>query len=80
MAAKCKVFIKYGKTLWAFVKKKYDCKTWNTKGIIDVKEHIWLTNVEYLKLSVSLHGHLYFVYIHICTFLTDIGTNKEKEI
>ena len=32
-------------------KKKYDWKTRNTKGIIYLKEQIWLTNVKYLGLS-----------------------------
>ena len=33
------------------MKNKYDLKTKNTLGIIDLKEQIWLTNVKYLRLS-----------------------------
>ena len=36
---------------WAFVKNKYDYQTWNTKGIKEVKELMWLRNVKYLRLS-----------------------------
>ena len=34
------------KNFIGIVKMKYDCQTWNTEGIIDVKEWIWLTNVK----------------------------------
>ena len=35
------------KTSYAFAKTKYDYQTRNTKGIINVKEQIYLTNVKY---------------------------------
>ena len=51
-----------------------NCKTWNTKGIIDVKVQIWLTNVKYLSVILTLHGH-----IHVFTISKDIGINREKK-
>ena len=30
----------------AFVKNRYAFQTWNTKGIIDVKEKMWLVNIK----------------------------------
>ena len=50
---------------------KYDCQPWNTKRIVDIKENIWLTNV---NLILQLHGCIY------CTISCDVGINKEKEI
>ena len=32
------------------LQQTYDCQTWNTKGIIDVKEQIWNINVKCLRL------------------------------
>ena len=34
------------------MKNKYDYQTWNTKGIMDMKEQIWLKNLKYLRLSI----------------------------
>ena len=55
--------------------KKYDCQTLNTKGVIDVKEQIWLINVKYLRLSI-LHGH----YTHLGTVFKVIGINAENRM
>ena len=36
----CEMFMIAGKTSYAFAKNKYDCQTWNIKGILDVQEEI----------------------------------------
>ena len=48
------------------VVNRYDCQIKNILEVIDVKEHIWLTNVKYLWLSPNTFGHLYFGWIHTC--------------
>ena len=51
MAATYKKFKHYSKNLVGICRNKYDCKYWNTKGVIDVDEQIWLTNEKYFSLS-----------------------------
>ena len=56
MAAKCEMFINWSENVLGNCKKKKRKKeknnqTWNTKGIIDVKEKMCLTDVKYLRLS-----------------------------
>ena len=46
------------------ISKKSDCQRRNTKRIIEVKEQIWLTDVEYLMLSTK-----HFIGIlYLCSF------------
>ena len=59
-------------------KKRYDCQTQNSKGIIDVKEHIWLTNVKYLRL-LMLHG-ISILYMYTCVpFQKTLTQIRKKE-
>ena len=51
MAAKCEMSCIIVETSKSFAKNKYDCQTWNTKGIIDMKEQIWLMH---MKVSHSV--------------------------
>ena len=76
MATQCEMFMNYSKNFKGICKKKYkyDCQTWNTKGTINVKEQIWLTNVKYLRLS-TLYGH----YTHMCTVSNVIGISAETQ-
>ena len=74
MAAKCEAFMNYSKYFKGFYKNKYDCQMWNTKGIIDVKEQIWLTDVKYLRLSTH---HRY--YTNACTVSQVISINKKTK-
>ena len=59
----------------AFATNKYDCRSWNTKGIIGVKELLWPTNVKYLRLPTH-HGH----YTYVCTVSQINGMNTENNI
>ena len=70
-----KCFMKYSKNFKGIARNKYDSSKWNTKGIIDVKEQIWFTNVKYLKLS-ALYGH----YMHACIFSKVICINAENKV
>ena len=48
---------------------------------MNVKQHIWLTNVKYLWLSLNTSCILIFcIDTHVCTVIKVIGINKEKEI
>ena len=51
MPAKCEIFMDCSENFISICKKKYNWQTWDTKGIIDVKEEIWFTNIKYLRLS-----------------------------
>ena len=48
--------------------KENDCQTVNTKGIINVKEQIWLTIVKYFRLSTCHFMVISIIYIHIYNF------------
>ena len=47
---------------YAFAKKKYNCQTRNTEGIIDVKEHMAYKCRIYEAVNLTLHGHYRCVY------------------
>ena len=48
----CEMFMNCRKNVIGICKKQIGCQAWNTEGIIDVKELIWLTYVKYMRLSV----------------------------
>ena len=56
MVAKCEMFMNYSKNFKGICKKQIYCQTWNTKGIIELQEEVWLTIVKYLRLS-TLHRY-----------------------
>ena len=60
----CEMFMNCGKK--AFAKTKCDCQTRNTKGIIDVKEEMCLTNVRYLRLKSEYFLRISILYIYTC--------------
>ena len=71
------------KFLWIVVKfhrhlqkNKCDCQSWYTKGTIDLKEHIWLTGLTYLRLSFTLLMY----YTHVYTVSKVSGINTENKI
>ena len=49
----------------------------NNKGIFDVKEQIWLTNVQYLRLSAWHFMRISNMFIYICVQFQKILTNQE---
>ena len=77
-AAKCEVFMNCSKNIICILRNKYNCLKWNAKGIINVKEKILLTNVEYLGCQSSMDISI-FIDIHGCTFSIVIGINKETQ-
>ena len=60
-------------------KNKYDCPTWNTKGIIDVKKQIWLTKI-LEAVNLTFMGLVFCIYKTVYIISKDIGINKEREI
>ena len=64
MDAKCEMFMNCSKNQMGIFQNKYDCQTWNTKGIVDVKKQIWLIII-YWAVNLTLHGH----YAHVCIIL-----------
>ena len=50
-------------------KNKYDSQTWNTEGIIDVKEQICLKKIKYFRLPNEYLVVLVFcMYTHVYNF------------
>ena len=85
LAAICKMFMNCSKTFIG-IRSKYDSNTIvagkfvqrHTKGILDFKELIWLTNVKCLRLS-TFYGHWNFAYIHMCVqFQCEMFINSSK--
>ena len=53
----------------------------DTEGIIDMKEHIWNTNIKYLRLSLNTSWALVFcVHTFWCTISKVVGKNKKIDI
>ena len=48
MIAKYEIFMNTVTNSYAIAKMKYACQRRNTKGIIDVIEEIWFTNIHFL--------------------------------
>ena len=57
-------------------KNKHLYQTWNTKGNIDVKEQIRLSNIKYLRLSTKHFMGISILYeTHLCTISKVIVIN-----
>ena len=54
MATKCKIFVTVTSHLIDFCKDKYDIQTRNTQVIINVKEYIWLLNINTCDCHLKL--------------------------
>ena len=61
-------------TSQASSKNKCYFQTWNTTGIIDVKEQIWLANIKHF-MGISI-----LLYIHMCKISKAICRHKGKEM
>ena len=62
-------------------KEKFDCQTWNTKVIIDVKGKNAFKYKIFEAVNLTLYEHWYFfIYTQLCTISKYFGINKENEI